>query len=144
MHTRRRDRTSHEQPMTPKELRARISRLPARGETAEALERTLRNGAPRSTWYATQKEHLLGWLGEYDGPGYYDRSNWNRSAQFAYNHFQCAPGLVWIAEAAGAPREILLAAKRAVLAAPRNGAAQCGAVRRILPWVWVEALLKRR
>jgi hypothetical protein len=24
-------------------------------------------------WYRTQQEHWLGWLGEYDGPGAYDR-----------------------------------------------------------------------
>lgn len=61
-----------------------------------ALERALSGSGPRTTWYATQKEHLLGWLREYDGLGYYGRTNWNRTAQFVYNHFQCAAGLVWM------------------------------------------------
>lgn len=32
--------------------------------------------------YATHKDHWVQWLEEYDGPGYYGRSNWDRDAQF--------------------------------------------------------------
>lgn len=35
-------------------------------------------------WYTTQKQHWLGWLSEYDGPGAYGRrSGQNRDAKFA-------------------------------------------------------------
>jgi hypothetical protein len=27
----------------------------------------------KKAWYRTQKEHWLGWLREYNGPGYYSR-----------------------------------------------------------------------
>lgn len=30
--------------------------------------------SPRA-WYDTQKEHWLGWLADYDGPGYYGRQH---------------------------------------------------------------------
>jgi hypothetical protein len=130
--------------MTPRELRRLLSTLDAGGAVADSLETALAGPAPRDTWYRTQKEHLLGWLDEYDGPGFYGRSDWKRSAEFIFNHFQCAPGLLWIAEAAGAPYALLVKARRAAIAAPKNGAAQSAAVRAILPWVWVEALLARR
>ncbi|WP_434480819.1 hypothetical protein [Gemmatimonas sp.] len=39
-----------------------------------------------NVWYLTQKEHWLGWLGEYDGPGGYSRtSTRKRDAKYAYN-----------------------------------------------------------
>lgn len=130
--------------MTPKELRSHIKRLSPRGPVAHSLEQSIWGGGMKVTWYATQREHLLGWLSEYDGPGYYGRSNWNRSAEFVYNHIQCAPGLLWLAEAAGVPRFALVKAKKAVLAAGKNSAAQAGALRRVLPWPLVEALLMAR
>jgi hypothetical protein len=39
----------------------------------------LRDG---EVWYRAKKEHWLGWLGAYDGPGAYERANWNRSPGF--------------------------------------------------------------
>jgi hypothetical protein len=127
--------------MTPAELRRRLARLHPVGAVTESLERELRRPGHRAPWYETQQEHLLGWLREYDGPGYYGRANWDRSAEFVYNHFNCAPGLLWIAEAAGAPRALLLKAKRAVLAAGPRNPAQSAAVRQVFPWALVEALL---
>src|SRR5687768_1490863 len=38
-------------------------------------------------WYLTQKEHWLGWLSGYDGPGAYGRKGGpHQDAMFAYNH----------------------------------------------------------
>lgn len=130
--------------MTPRELHDRIKRLSPRGPVTRSLERRISRGGMKVVWYANQREHLLGWLSEYDGPGYYGRSNWSRSAEFVYNHFQCAPGLLWLAEAAGVPRFALMKAKEAVLAARENSAAQAGALRRVLPWPLIEALLRAR
>jgi hypothetical protein len=130
--------------MTPQELRRRLARLHPVGPVTESLERALRRPGQREPWYMTQQEHLLGWLRDYDGPGYYGRTSWDRTAEFVYNHFNCAPGLLWIAEAAGAPRLLLLRAKRAVLAAGPRNPAQSAAVRRIFQWVEVERLLYRQ
>ncbi len=134
--------------MSPRELLQHVQRLSPRGQVAESLQRAMQSRNPREVWYDTQKQHLTGWLKEYDGPGYYGRSRWTRSAEFVYNHFHCAPGLLWLAEAAGAPRFALVKGKAAVLEAGRNvgpnSAAGAAALRRVLPWAMVEALLRAR
>ncbi|TSD85647.1 hypothetical protein FFK22_026530 [Mycobacterium sp. KBS0706] len=87
------------------------------------------------TWYSTQQEHWLGWLREYDGPGAYNRSTLRgRSAEYAYNHIQCAPMLLWLAEAVEVPEKTLRTASSAAAAAGSRSAAQCAALRREIPW----------
>ena len=55
-----------------------------------------------SKWYATQKEHWLGWLSEYHSPGAYGRkSHSRRDARYAYNHIVEAKMLLWLVQAAG-------------------------------------------
>lgn len=91
--------------MTPLEFRALIERLPEKAPLAELFnERDNLQGVGR-VWYRNQKEHWLGWLAEYNGPGAYGRKNSNRDAKFIYNHFQCSPGLLWLAEASGVDRD---------------------------------------
>jgi hypothetical protein len=132
--------------MTPLELRDLIKPLNAGGPIYRQLEADLATSVrPPSPWYTTQKQHLLGWLGEYDGPGAYDRANWaDRSAQFVYNHFQCAPALVWLAEALGVPSETLIAACDDVKKSGARAASQCGAFRRAVPWAMIEDRLLRQ
>ena len=81
---------------------------------------------------------------QYDGPGFYGPANWNRSAEFVYNHFHNAPGLLWLAEAVGVPRFALVKARDAVLEAESSAPARAAALRKVLPWPLVEALLKAR
>jgi hypothetical protein len=109
--------------MVPAELRKRIECLPARG---------------------AMKDALAGWLAEYNGPGYYGRTNWNHTAEFAYNHLQSASALLWLAKSVGVPRFALLKAEAACRRARPNTATQAAAVRSVLPWGLVEALLKAR
>jgi hypothetical protein len=109
--------------MMPAELRKRIERLPARG---------------------AMKDALAGWLADYNGPGYYGRTNWKHTAEFAYNHLQSATALLWLAESVGVPEFALLKAKAAFHRARPNTATQAAAVRRVLPWGLVEALLRAR
>lgn len=62
--------------MTPKGLARKIARLQARPPITVSYERALaatRVWSPERVWYTSQKEHWLGWLSEYDGPGAYDR-----------------------------------------------------------------------
>lgn len=49
-------------------------------------------------WYTTQKQHWLGWLSHYHGPGAYGRKPGlpKRAARFASNHIVCAPMLLWL------------------------------------------------
>ena len=65
--------------------------------------------------YGSQKEHWLGWLREYNGPGAYGRQTGKtRDAQFAFNHGQCAPMLFWLAEALEMPDARLTLAYSAI------------------------------
>lgn len=53
-------------------------------------------------WYTNQKEHWLGWLGEYHSPGAYGRkSEVRRDAKYFYNHVVEVKMLLWLIEAAG-------------------------------------------
>lgn len=128
--------------MTPKELLRRVRRLPVAAPVAERLDRELADRGERlRAGYASQKDHWLGWLREYDGPGYYGRKNWDRSAAFVYQHILCAPMLLWLAEGAGIPHRRLEAARKAVLKAVPHGAARCAALRKVIPWGDIEARL---
>jgi hypothetical protein len=89
------------------------------------------------------KEHWLGWLSEYDGPGYYGRKNPNRNAAFIYNHINSPPMLVWLAEGAGISQDLIEAACRVQTGIP-NKTSACAIIRRVLPWEIVEANLVDR
>jgi hypothetical protein len=101
--------------MTPKTLARKIKRLRIKAPITESYERALiKRGvwSKEDVWYTTQKEHWLGWLSEYDGPGAYDRKTLSgRSAEFVFNHINCPPMLLWLIEAVGLPREQVLAAR---------------------------------
>jgi hypothetical protein len=75
--------------MAPQQLATKIRKLRDRAPITTSFERILRRRgvwSKEGAWYTTQKEHWLGWLSEYCGPGYYGRKNWQRSAEFVYNH----------------------------------------------------------
>jgi len=132
--------------MNPATLREYIKTLPADTPLHRELEHRLGEGVGyRNAWYSSQKEHWLGWLGEYNGPGAYGRlTAKRRDAQYAYNHGQCAPMLFWLAEALELPAPQLAAAYAAVTDAPRRGASQCGAFRKVIAWPNIEAALASR
>lgn len=91
-------------------------------------------------WYRTQKEHWLGWLGNYDGPGAYGRINWNRDAKFAYNHVVCPELLLYLIRAIPLDPETVAAAE--VVA--KNGKSlmeKAGAIRRVVPWEMIHQAL---
>ena len=124
--------------MTPKLLLRKIKTLPVKAPITASYGRALiARGVwdDKRVWYTSQKEHWLGWLSEYDGPGAYDRKNWTgRSAQFVYNHIGCPPMLLWLAEAAGVSRTKVLAAKRSALSSRGNRAKHCATIRAAIPW----------
>jgi len=95
---------------------------------------------PRA-WYQTQKEHWLGWLGEYHGPGAYGRTTGiKRDAVYAYNHIVNHNMLLWLIKAAGVRSDLVDAAKRAA----RRGKtmqAKSAAIRRHVGWEVIEARL---
>lgn len=106
--------------MMPSELRRRIQRL------APATE---------------DRARLLGWLDEYGSPGYYTRKGLNHDAKFAYNHLQNVRWVLLMAQAAGTPEFALRKARTAARRAPRGAGSKAAAVREVLPWEMVAALL---
>jgi hypothetical protein len=99
--------------------------------------RALPSDKPQITpgkWYRTQKEHWLGWLGEYAGPGAYGRTGTGqRDAQFAYNHIVEVKMLLWLIEAAKVNPKLVRMARRSSAGAtslPQKAAA----VRKHVPW----------
>jgi hypothetical protein len=130
--------------MTATQLSTRIRKLRAQARITAEFEHVI---ARRGTWtrdgvwYTSQKEHWIGWLSEYGGPGYYGRKNSHRSAEFIYNHIVCPPMLLWLAEASGIPKARLSKAKGAALSAPPKLQAQSAAIRKNIPWKMIEARL---
>lgn len=85
-------------------------------------------------WYQTQKEHWIGWLSEYAGPGAYNRKiGTSRDARYVYNHIVDPDMLLWLIEAAGVDEGLVSQAKRDF----SQGASmmqQSAIIRRIVPW----------
>lgn len=132
--------------MTPRELGTRIARLPAHPPATVALEAALaRRGVKlRRPWYsASQRQHWLGWLAEYQGPGAYRRTGFDHDAAFAYNHCGCPPMVLWLAEASGVDTARVGRAARVALSAGPHLTTRCAAMRRIIPWSLIEAQLSR-
>jgi hypothetical protein len=135
--------------MSPDELAQHIKKLPASPPLTMAFEDAWAarwasdaGDEGRPVWYTSQKEHWLGWLSEYEGPGAYGRkAGSSRDAQFVYNHINNAAMLVWLAEASGLPEATVLVAQRAALDAGPNFSSMCAAVRRVIPFAAVENAL---
>lgn len=131
--------------MTPKALKSKIDKLKIKAPVTESYSRALNERdiwSSAGVWYSSQKEHWQGWLGQYDGPGAYGRkTQGGRTAEFVYNHINCPPMLLWLAEAAGVSKKELLAAKRSALAGPAKRGSHCALIRKAIPWSVVEARL---
>lgn len=131
--------------MTPRQLRRHIKRLDPATPRHIELEIALAEGVGFGAWYSSQKEHWLGWLAEYDGPGAYGRQTGKfRNARYVYNHIQCAPMLLWLAEASDVEEKAIEAAFDAVLAAPKRNATQCSVLRQVIPWSVIASKLEEK
>lgn len=92
-------------------------------------------------WYLTQKEHWIGWLQEYRGPGAYGRlTNKKRDAGFAYNHIVNPKMLLWLIDAAGVDPELVALARKDALEG-KTMIQQSAAIRRHVPWDTVASRL---
>ncbi|MBQ7806350.1 hypothetical protein [Rhodococcus sp. (in: high G+C Gram-positive bacteria)] len=121
------------------DLLAVMGRLSSAQPLTEAYEVGF---AAHGVWYSSQKEHLLGFWGEYNTPGAYNRKHTDRDAKFAYNHLRCPPGLLWLAEALGEERAVLERGIDAIKAAGPNLSSQCAAFRKVVPWSRIESLIE--
>ena len=96
----------------------------------------------RRGWWKHQREHLCAWFYQLGTPGAYGRKSRDMTARGAYNRFQCAPGLLWLAEALGESTAVVAAAAEAAGGVGRP-ATQCAAIRRVIPWRRIEELAKQ-
>jgi hypothetical protein len=79
----------------------------------------------RNPWYKSQKEHWLGWLKDYDGPGFYQsKTHTGRDAKYICNHINCSPILLYLPEALRVPLELIQKAFEAVIKANESGMAR--------------------
>lgn len=124
-------------------LRKIVLKLPAHLPITDEFEgRGCSDDGLRRAWYTTQRQHIAGWLSEYDTPGFYNRKKPGGGARNFYNRFKCAAGLLWLAEALGVSAQTLHTAVAAIDAAPRNPASECGAFRKVVPWSMIASLLQ--
>ena len=97
----------------------------------------------RRKWYATQKEHWLGWLGDYHGPGAYGRrTGTKRDAQYAYSHIVEPKMLLWLIAAARV-RPALVGAARLSASKATTLPGKSASIRRQVPWSAVANALWR-
>jgi hypothetical protein len=92
-------------------------------------------------WYRTQKEHWIGWLSQYHGPGAYGRkTEIKRDARFAYNHIVEPEMLLWLIDAAGVDRTLVAASRQA---AERGTTLmqKSATIRKLVPWEMVAVAL---
>lgn len=85
-------------------------------------------------WYKTQKEHWLGWLSEYSGPGAYGRKTDKiHDAEYAYNHVVQYKMLIWIIKAAKINPKLI---KEAIKACEKQTSlmGKSAAIRKHVPW----------
>ena len=91
--------------------------------------------------HGSHRTHWMGWLGEYEGPGYYGRKRErSRSAKYIYQHLHCAPMVIWLAELAGVDGRRLRLAVRKSVPQPKlykDSPSAAAMARRILPWTLV-------
>ena len=125
---------------SPQDLRRRIARLPMRQPITEAYEAKLMRRGLRSA-YPSQQHHWVAWLGAYDGPGFYGRQRWDRSARFVFNHVQCPAMLLWLGEATKLQANIIRLAAQMDLKSQLALPTRCSEIRRLVAWAEVERRL---
>ena len=130
--------------MDAKEMRAIIELLPNHGEYSQKLEAHSLLAINRTPTYKSQKEHWLGWLGDYDGPGFYQRkTHAGRDAKYIYNHIMCSPMLLYLPEALGVSTVLIKKAYDEVIKTNEpKMAKQCRTIRSIIPFEVLEPKLE--
>jgi hypothetical protein len=133
--------------MTPKSLAAIIRKLDDICPISASYARALKKAgiwSDEAVWYTSQKEHWLGWLSEYDGPGAYSRKiHRGRTAEFVYNHIVCPPMLLWLWEASGVSKTIIRNARTAAMQSRSTLASHCASIRKVVPWEEIDGAFSR-
>jgi hypothetical protein len=129
------NRSSTIRSYTIQELLRAVRRLPA----AMPISDRLSKGG-----YDTHRDHWIGWLKGYDGPGFYGRSDWVVDARTVYQRLNNGRMIVWLNEAAG-EKPALIRTTISEMKLRGNGLKQTEAkiARARHPWESVAALLFR-
>ena len=97
-----------------------------------------------SVWYESQKEHWIGWLLGYQGPGAYRRKRQDVSdAKLVYNRLACPDMLLYLAKGSGVSPKLVREARNAKRNAGPTLMVKCKAVRAYVPWSVVLEALQR-
>ncbi len=126
------------------ELRRLVVGFPEVPKRTVSLEQKIQIGTGfHNKWYGSQREHWLGWLSlkarenELDGKSYQPPNIWSG--------LKCSPMMFWLAEVAGADREVLDQLEAVSVTAakirPKDGNPHGVEFRKILPWGNIEGLL---
>jgi hypothetical protein len=133
---------------TASDLIKYISRLPIKAPVADRFEKDLVRldlSDRDRRWYRHQKEHWLGWLGDYGGPGYYGRqASTKRHASMIYNRIKNPAMLLWLVDASGVSPAVVRKARLAGLKAKPNFSSESGAIRAVAHWELVEEALTKK
>ena len=128
--------------MSLDELADHIRSFDAETPIATGLRRRIYPANPPTTTSA-MRNSWLGWLAEYPKTDAHRRKDSDRDAKFVYNHLHYVLMLMWLAEEAGVPRDLLERASVAIPAvAPEP--TQAAHFRRVIPWKHLEAALGER
>jgi len=132
--------------MNAKALSKIVQSLPEHGSYSKNLEATKHLAINREPWYRSQKEHWLGWLKEYDGPGYYDRATHSGiEARTIYNRVQNSAMVLYLPEALGVSKALIKKAyENALKADAVSMSKQCGVIRKLIPWETVQKAIDAR
>ena len=127
--------------MDPRELNSHISNLSNRAPITVELKDALQEVGciePIDHGRFSPKKSWLGWLDGYNGPGYHNRKDWNRTAEFVYNHLNAPLMALWLGEVSGVPKPVVRKAMAAARLAHPNFGTQTAAIRKIIPWKMIE------
>jgi hypothetical protein len=132
--------------MNAKSLRKIIRNLPEHGFYSIKLEASKRLAINTNPWYTSQREHWLGWLKEYDGPGAYGRKTHSGiTAKSIYNRVQNSAMLLYLPEAMGVSKKLIKEAFETALKTDLTSMGkQCGVIRKIIPWDVVQEAIESK
>ncbi|WP_170339676.1 hypothetical protein [Ruegeria arenilitoris] len=136
------------QNLSLRELSILVCSLPIEHEEVSCVEQAMQVGSEYGrAWYANQKEHWIGWLADYEGPGAYVKvPNGNVAAENVYRRMVCTPAIFWlVVQSASIGRTATQALVTSILADPNAAMARHSAwIRRTVPWDSVQSALLNR
>ena len=133
------DRVPRASEMSRDDLIDHVRRLESDIPATVGLTRRIYSSSPPSS-SSVLRDSWLGWLGKYHKTDVQRRKNADRDAEFIYNRLHKVVMLLWLAESAGVPRDLL---ERASAAVPEDASepTRSARFRKVVPWRIVEAAL---